>query len=85
MKNRHDLEQHVKTHQLIGEDGQWVCCGVSVGVAREYGIEDGRPTYECQGVKMTGGCQQSTSWLDSLQQHLKGNTEWTAKCIQVEA
>lgn len=69
-KNRHDLERHVKTHR---EDEPWVCCGVPVGVARKYGIEDGRPTYEFQGVQMTGGCQQSTSRLDSLQRHLKDN------------
>ncbi|KAI0367527.1 hypothetical protein BV20DRAFT_558797 [Pilatotrama ljubarskyi] len=65
-----DLERHIKTHNASGED--WVCCGVPIDVAAEYGITAGdRPVREYAGQQTVGGCFKGFSRKDALRRHLR--------------
>ena len=66
-----DVRRHFETHRSMMNKERWVCCGVPVERAAEYGIEDVSGAYEWRGYRMVGGCQDGFSRRDSLKRHLE--------------
>ncbi|KAH9923176.1 uncharacterized protein BXZ73DRAFT_11369, partial [Epithele typhae] len=63
--------RHVKSH--LGEviPPQWVCAGVPLERAGEFGLRPGEgDAYWFDGRKMVGGCLMGFSRRDSLRRHL---------------
>ncbi|OJT13234.1 hypothetical protein TRAPUB_10253 [Trametes pubescens] len=69
--SRGDLNRHVKTHTR--DDDLWLCCGVPVARAAEYGYV---PAIQHEvsvhaGMEMVGGCHTAMSRKDALGRHLR--------------
>ncbi|KZT70321.1 hypothetical protein DAEQUDRAFT_217355 [Daedalea quercina L-15889] len=67
---RPDLKRHIDTHRSRESQKRWICCGVPVGQAAAYGIEDFSNAYLFEGWRMVGGCRRAFSRRDSLQRHI---------------
>lgn len=72
-KRAPDLRRHMNTHRADVTHQTWVCCGVPVEEAGEYGIGDTSKQYVHKGRDMVGGCMQSFSRKDALMRHLKND------------
>lgn len=70
-RRKMDVRRHFETHRSQLNKQRWVCCGVPVEHAAEYGIEDVSDAYEWRGYLMVGGCQDGFSRRDSLKRHLE--------------
>lgn len=75
-KNRNrkpDLERHMRIH-IGSEILSWVCCGVPISQAAQYGFEhfehEDVRFVEYLNMPMIGGCGQAFSRKDALQRHL---------------
>lgn len=63
----------MNTHRGRASHEKWVCCGVPLEKADEYGIEDTSDSYTYKGHEMIGGCLQGFSRRDALIRHLKND------------
>ncbi|KAF7797450.1 hypothetical protein EIP86_008646 [Pleurotus ostreatoroseus] len=73
-----DLMRHIGTHRRDEQAVTWVCCGVPIAEAAQYGMED----FKQDDVKwvshvnmlMVGGCGEQFSRKDAYQRHLKAKS-----------
>ncbi|KZT70310.1 hypothetical protein DAEQUDRAFT_216931 [Daedalea quercina L-15889] len=73
-RRRSDIRRHLESHCSKQNQQRWVCCGVPVGQAEEYGITDvDTDAYMWRGWRMIGGCNKGFSRRDSLQRHLRSS------------
>ncbi len=76
-----DLRRHIKTHfQVVKEEETgpaWICCGVPVAHAAEYGITDTSKAFRWayDGEMMIRGCLQIFSRRDTYRRHLKDSAK----------
>ncbi|KAH9927327.1 uncharacterized protein B0H18DRAFT_859582, partial [Fomitopsis serialis] len=66
-----DVRRHLETHRSSENQQRWVCCGVPVARAAEFGITDVNAAYWWRGWRMVGGCRRGYSRRDSLGRHFK--------------
>ncbi|KAI0717119.1 hypothetical protein C8Q76DRAFT_726672 [Earliella scabrosa] len=70
-----DLKRHIATHASGENERLWVCCGVPVVDAPEFGIPaeviKEWPVFEFEGMFMLGGCKRTFSRRDAYKRHLK--------------
>jgi len=66
-----DVQRHLETHRSGENTQRWVCCGVPVGRAEEFGITNVSGAYWWRGWRMVGGCRRGFSRRDSLGRHFK--------------
>ena len=70
-----DMDRHVETHYAEGNQKKYICCGVRMEDAAEYGIEDVSGAYLWEGLWMVGGCQGGFTRKDSLRRHIANPTQ----------
>ncbi|KAH9833811.1 uncharacterized protein C8Q71DRAFT_176722 [Rhodofomes roseus] len=70
-RRKSDIRRHLETHRSNENQQRWVCCGVPVDSAEQYGIKKVGQTYWWRGWRMVGGCRRGFSRRDSLGRHLK--------------
>ncbi|EIN12933.1 hypothetical protein PUNSTDRAFT_118585 [Punctularia strigosozonata HHB-11173 SS5] len=66
-RRRPDLNRHINTHM---RSNNWVCCGVPVAYAAEYGIGPTAKQVEFKGRMRVGGCFKTFSRRDALKRHV---------------
>ncbi|KDQ62530.1 hypothetical protein JAAARDRAFT_30430 [Jaapia argillacea MUCL 33604] len=69
-----DLKRHIRTHFHNIEEPKWVCCGVPLELATQYGVPTAAVHVNYRGRVMVGGCFTPFSRRDALKRHL-GNTK----------
>ena len=68
-KRAPDMVRHIMSHFRAQMQAQWVCCGVPVQEAAEYGLDAERNPWVFKGRVMVGGCHEGFSRMDALKRH----------------
>ena len=81
---RPDLRRHISVHLQKQKGPRWICCGVPLKRADEYGVPATgcARTYSFTGKQlMIGGCGIAFSRKDAYRRHLKAATKAGRTCI----
>lgn len=81
---RPDLRRHILVHLQKQTGPGWICCGVPLKRAGEYGISQSgcARTYTFTGKHlMIGGCGISFSRKDAYRRHLKAAMKAGRSCV----